>query len=555
MNFSFSERHFAYLYIGIISVYIIGMFLPVMDLDSAQDATMAARMYTENDYWNIYRGHAPYLDKPHMHFWLSAFSYALFGISEFAYRLPAVCLLMLGAYAVFRLGRMLYDNRTGHFSALIFLSAQSIILSAHDVRTDAVLTGATVFAIYQAVDFLKNRKLLSVLLAGFFAGIAFDTKGLIALVVIGLCLVSYIAYERSWKKLLSYQFLLGLLALAMAISPVLYAYYQQYDLHPELVIKGQTNVSGVRFILFDQVFNRLNATGFDETSPDYFFFFHTLLWVFLPFSLIGYAAIFNGFKRFFKIRFRKINGMEFLTLGGTVAAFLLFSFSKFKLPHYLNILIPTLSILTAAYVTRLASENRQKTIRIWAIIQSAIAVLTVPLVVLLSFFAFDVPALWLSIIIALSGICVLFFAFKASNTIYKIVAISVITSIWINVNLNSVFYPKLLEYQGGLQLAKIVQDEKIDTQNIFSLDGRYFWTFDFYTKQQTPHITSEKLANRQGETWLVIDSDDFEMLKKQFEFSEIREVKSFHVTRLSLKFLNKKTRENVLSRTYLVKIN
>lgn len=555
MNFSFNNSQLIILYLLLILIYVLGLFLPVMDLDSAQDATMAMRMFTENDFWNIIKSHKPYLDKPHMHFWLSAISYAVFGVSEFAYRFPAFCMLMLGAWSVFQLGKLLYNKQTGLFSALIFLSSQSIILSAHDVRTDAVLTGATAFALYHAVKFLKQQNIVSALLAGFFAGIAFDTKGLIALVFIGLALFCYLLYERGWRKLLNFKFVLALFALVLAILPVLYAYYQQYDLHPELEVAGQTNVSGVRFILYDQVFNRLNATGFDETSPDYFFFFHTLLWVFLPFSLLGYKAIFSKIKTFFDIQFKKQKGVEFLTLGGTVFALFLFSFSKFKLPHYLNILIPTLSVLTASYITELAQKKKVKTIRVWAIIQTAIVVLIIPLTLLLLFFVFEKPSILHSLVIILSVLVLLFLAFVAKNNTHKIVFISVLGAIWLNFNLNTVFYPNLLEYQGGMQLARIVNEKDIPKNNIYFIKDQYFWSFDFYTRQNTPFITWEELKHIKQPVWLVMESGDLnELHNKNFTIKEQFDVDTFHVTRISLKFLRKSTRANVLGKTYLVEV-
>ena len=39
----------------------------------------------------------------------------------------------------------LYHQKLAHFASLIFITSQSIILANHDVRTDAVLTGVTIF--------------------------------------------------------------------------------------------------------------------------------------------------------------------------------------------------------------------------------------------------------------------------------------------------------------------------------------------------------------------------------------------------------------------------
>ena len=143
------------LYILIAVVYISGLWIPLMENDSAQHATMAMRMYLDNDFLNIIKGGQDYLDKPHMHFWLAALSFKLFGISQWSYRIPALLFTLLGAFSANRLAKELYGNQASHIASLVFLSAQAVILSNHDVRTDAVLTGATIFGIWQFVLYIN----------------------------------------------------------------------------------------------------------------------------------------------------------------------------------------------------------------------------------------------------------------------------------------------------------------------------------------------------------------------------------------------------------------
>lgn len=553
-NNTFFTIYIPIMYLLLFLVYLLGMLMPLMELDSAQHATMAMRMYTENDFWNIIKLHQPYLDKPHMHFWLSALSFKLFGISEFAYRLPAVLFLWAGAYATFRLGKLLYEKTVGHIGALIFLSSQTIILSAHDVRTDAVLTGATILAIWKITAYLKNSKWTDVVLGAVFMGIAFSTKGLIAVVVVGLSIFSYLLYERNWKRFFRYKTLLGLVAFILSITPVLYAYYQQYDLHPELIVEGTKNVSGVRFILWDQVFNRMNAKGFGETSPDYFFFFHTLLWAFLPFVLIGYTALYNKGVFFFKKKFSKIKGVEFLTFGGVVLTLLLISFSKFKLPHYLNILIPVFSITTASYLA--AVNHQKKVLKSLIIAQYVVVGVTIMAGVLLGFYVFGKPPFAISLISVLGLLCLLWLCFVKQNLLHKIVIISVVASVWVNFNLNATFYPRLLKnYQGGMQLAKVVKEKNIDTKKVFFVQNDYHWSFDFYTKQNTRHLTIKQLKNRTTPTWIVVSEKRIQEVRNAgIPFKKVAEVKRYHVTRLTPKFLNPNTRNQVIDRMYLLQI-
>ena len=246
-------------------------------------------------------------------------------------------------------------------AALIFLSAQTIVLSAIDVRTDAVLTGLTAFAIWQLYEYLRSGKTIPLLLGAAGAGLAFSTKGQIALLVIGLPLICQVIYSGAWKRLWNPRLLLALVVFGLVITPMLYAYYQQFDLHPEKVIRGRDHRSGILFIFWEQSFERLSGEGIGKNSSDYFFFFHTFLWVFLPWTLIGLLAYWEKAREFW--RNRKSRDGEVLTLGGITLIFLIISFAQFKLPHYLNITIPLFAVLAASLMERWYREQNTKALK------------------------------------------------------------------------------------------------------------------------------------------------------------------------------------------------
>ena len=62
-------------------------------------------MYLTGDYVNLVDYGKDYLDKPHLHFWLAAFSYKIFGVNTFAYKLPSLLFTIMGTYSTYRLGR------------------------------------------------------------------------------------------------------------------------------------------------------------------------------------------------------------------------------------------------------------------------------------------------------------------------------------------------------------------------------------------------------------------------------------------------------------------
>jgi 4-amino-4-deoxy-L-arabinose transferase-like glycosyltransferase len=536
-------------------VYISGLFIPLMENDSAQHATMAMRMYLQNDFVDLYRGFDEYLDKPHMHFWLAALSFKIFGVTHWAYRIPALLFTILGAFSTYQLAKELYSKRAGHPASLIFLTAQAIILSNHDVRTDAVLTGAAIFAIWQWVKYFKHNKLCNAVLGGLGVAVAFSTKGQLAIFFIGSTLLFYILYSREWKAVFSWKMLAGIAAFFVGTIPMLYAYYLQFDMHPEKVIHGQSNLSGIKFIFWDQSFNRMTASGFEDRNTDYFFFFHTMLWAFLPWAMIAYVAIFDRTRQFIKIRFRYQKGLEFLTTGGFWFIMLVINMSKSKLPHYMNTLFPVLAILLAGYLVYLVDNSKVKLLKILLGIQYFVITLGTILAIILITQVFPLPRIYLLIVYIFLFVFLMYVMFKKYEPAAKIIIFSVLFSVFVNFSLNTQFYPNLLKYQAGNNMVDIIKKEQIDINKVYIFDKNYSWSLNFYTQRETPSVTEDELKTKE-DLWLFVYGKDLDRLKSEgISWNQSFEVPYYRITMLSLKFLNPETRSSALKKAYLVHIN
>ena len=480
--------------------------------------------------------------------------YKLFGIHDWAYRIPAILASLLGAYSTFGLGKLLYNNNVGKLAALIFLSAQTIVLSNIDVRTDAVLTGFTVFAIWQLAVYIEKGSLVSLVLGAFGAGIAFSTKGQIALLVIGLPLLCHLAYTGKWKVLLHWKVILALVVFALTISPMLYAYYQQFDLHPEKVIRGKGNRSGLFFIFWEQSFERLSGEGVGKNSSDYFFFFHTFLWVFLPWTIIGIAGYWNQLRTFVKLHFRRNSKHELLTVGGISLLFIIISFAQFKLPHYLNILIPLFSVLAAAYLVSLKKRGKTKALNLVLAGQYFILGLVFTVTALICFYVFEWDT-WLAYLPLFMGYGVVaYFIVKKEAPYVRIITISVLASVLLNGVLNLHFYPELLNYQGGSSMAAIVKKQEIPVDRIYKLSERYTWALDFYNQHPVRISTANEIRSL-TDVWVYTTEEELtELTMSGIVWDREYDVDQFRITRLQGKFLNPTTRPLVLNKMYLLHI-
>lgn len=549
-----SNTRYWFLILMIVLVYISGMFVTLFENDSAQFAVMAMRMVQENDFLSLFKGTEEYLDKPHMHYWLAALSFKIFGIHDWAYRIPGILATLLGAYSCFGLGKLLYNRDIGKLAALIFMTAQTIVLSAIDVRTDAVLTGFTVFAIWQLATYIETRKLKHILLGAFGAGIAFSTKGQIALMVMGFPLLCYLAYARKWQQFLSWKVLVALVVFALTITPMLYAYYHQFDLHPEKIIRGKGGRSGLFFIFWEQSFERLSGVGMGKNSSDYFFFFHTFLWVFLPWTVLGIMAFGNRIKTFYQLKFKQSSSHEFLTLGGIICIFIVISFAQFKLPHYLNITIPLFAVLTASYLHGLFKNDKLKTTKVLLAIQYFILIVVFMASVFICYYVFKFESMNASILLVLVFILIIYYYLKREVNYLRIITLSVFSSLLLNVVLNTHFYPELLKYQAGSSMAQTIAEENIPVDNIYKVSTEYTWSLDFYNQRPIKTTTIDAIKGKKN-IWIYANDQQLkELQKSDFDWDKQYTKDQFRITRLQAKFLDPATRKRVLNRMHLIHI-
>ena len=84
------NKWFIRLLIPAILVNVSGLFIRIIEPDGALYATIARTIAETGDLINLRVEGKDWLDKPHFPFWMAAISFRVFGISSFAYKLPAL---------------------------------------------------------------------------------------------------------------------------------------------------------------------------------------------------------------------------------------------------------------------------------------------------------------------------------------------------------------------------------------------------------------------------------------------------------------------------------
>src|ERR1700754_2169958 len=112
-----------------VAVNFSGLFVTLLGADGPLYASISKTMVEKGNYVELFSHGTDWLDKPHFPFWITAFSFEIFGFTTWAYKLPAILFLLLGVIYTYLLARKLYDEKTAYWAAIILLTAQHIIIS------------------------------------------------------------------------------------------------------------------------------------------------------------------------------------------------------------------------------------------------------------------------------------------------------------------------------------------------------------------------------------------------------------------------------------------
>jgi 4-amino-4-deoxy-L-arabinose transferase-like glycosyltransferase len=557
-------------------IYVLGAFMDIIDLDATQYAAISREMQVTGNYLQVYERGKDYLDKPPLLFWFTSLAFHIFGANNLAYRIFPILFTILGAYATFKLGKLFYGARVGRLASLLLVSCQAFFLIHHDVRTDTMLADSLIFAIWQLALFEEKKKFINLIGAFIGIGLAMLAKGPIGLMVPVLAFSTDFILKRKWWSFLRWQWLVGLGIVILMLLPMCYGLYQQFDLHPEKVVNGGTNKSGLYFYFWSQSFGRLTGqndfinTSSEPEFQDPFFFWHSFAWSFLPWSLLTFPALFLALRTIIKQKFRITAEQEALTVGGIVLPFIALSFSKYKLPHYIYVFFPLVAVLTARYAIQIIDNPKSSFFKWSHGFQLFTCFVLWGLACFLSMYAFPNQNTGIWALVALAFATVIHFVFRAQNAFEKLIYPSLFTILGINFLLNTHIYPTLFTYQSGSQMARYARLEaKVDIKRLYALevggDGFYYQSADFYSEWYLAGALKnqaefEKVA-RQGTCWIYTNQEGLQALHtfaSQNPKLQVRQLKifpRFHVSTLTPEFINPQTRAKEVKATYLVEVN
>ena len=283
-------------------VFLISIGSPprLMDDVDAVQAQAARTMLASGDWVTARLDGVAYLEKAPLNYWMMAVAYKIFGVHDWAARLPHALAVVLLCWVTYRFGSWAFGETVGLYAGLALSTSVGLFLFTRILIPDAVLTLAITGAIWAWLRLLdpdEQHPLRWSFTLGFCLGGGLLLKGLIASVFPVIAALAYMALTRRlFSRAAWWRLHLGVaipVALAIALP-----WYVLATLHnpPYFAFSLHSGPGEYRGFFWFYFFNEhlLRFLGMRyprdyDTVPRLWFWVLNLLWIF-PWSFYLLAA-------------------------------------------------------------------------------------------------------------------------------------------------------------------------------------------------------------------------------------------------------------------------
>jgi 4-amino-4-deoxy-L-arabinose transferase-like glycosyltransferase len=308
------------------------------DHSESRYAAIAAAMVRSGDWFTPHLFGVPYLEKPPLSYWLTATSFSVLGLTEFAGRLPLAVCALAGAGAIFLLGWRRIGWKTGLLAAIVLSVSPEYFASARFLATDMSLACFMTLSLTSFFLATTSEKKWLYPLFYVFAALATMSKGIVGIFLPTAIVGVYILLTRQWHLLREMRPALGTLIFLCIATPWFILMQSRY---PQFY----------HFFVVEQHFQRfLSPNAVHNHSMAYFI--PVLFGGFFPWSLMLPAALWR--------RHVQGAGQENLHLFLWVwfaVVFVFFSISSGKLASYILPAFPPVALLVAHLWTGCSDKN------------------------------------------------------------------------------------------------------------------------------------------------------------------------------------------------------
>jgi 4-amino-4-deoxy-L-arabinose transferase-like glycosyltransferase len=317
---------------------------PVTDTVESNYALTAKEMVATSD-WISPRIYGKFwYDKPIMIYWLLALAMKLIGYSDLVVRIIPAVAGALGVTLIYWFVAKLRGKRAGLIAAALLMTTLQYFIISKLIITDSILftLNAAALVFFYLGYANQNATKRWYLLMYPCLGLAVLTKGPVGVILPGLVILIFIAWQKNWAELSRLKLGMGTLLFLITALPWYGIMYLQH---------GQAFIN-----TFLGIHNYLRAT-ISEHPRDNVFYYYILLFLVstLPWTGMVSGAIVDGWRKC-----RRRQDLPLFLLIWVGVFFLFYQSMATKYPTYTFPILFPLIVLTAFYLEDSLEQNKFK---------------------------------------------------------------------------------------------------------------------------------------------------------------------------------------------------
>ena len=306
--------------------------------DEPRYAAIARAMAETHDWITPRLWGTPWFEKPVLYYWTAGIAMRLFGVSEFAARLPSALAALLAVIAAAWAALRSYGLGAAWLSLLILPTSVAMIGFSRAASPDMLFAGLLTAAMAVAVEILQKPRpgpFLRIAF-GFFLGAAVLAKGPAAVILAGGATLLWAALSRQWRA--PFRFLHPLIIAVFCVTAL-----------PWYVLCALRNPDFLSVFLWQHNFERYVTPVFQHPQP-FWFFAVILLLAILPWLPLLIISVMDGAARLRSVE--RVSSPALFFVCWAVFPLLFFSLSQSKLPGYILPAVPAVVLMLGTSLAR-----------------------------------------------------------------------------------------------------------------------------------------------------------------------------------------------------------
>ncbi len=325
-------------------------YFGLIGADEPRYAQVAREMLARQDWITPTLGGKPWLEKPPLYYWQAILAYSIFGVSDWAARLPSAVdatLMVVAVYLFLKRFRPGFELD----GALMTAAAAGVIGFARAASTDMPL--AAMFTIAMLAWYAWYESELHRYLAIFYCFLAFGmlAKGPVAPALAAMIIVIFAVLKKDSRLLWRTLWIPGIL-LFLVVSLPWYVAVQWKN--PEFF----------RIFILQHNLARFGTNLYHHPEPFWYYLPVALLGL-IPWTVFVVASFWESVRVWWMERHEMLKSEDALNVFlviWLVVPVLFFSLSRSKLPGYIVPALPAGTLLLADYVRRRVTDSERPSI-------------------------------------------------------------------------------------------------------------------------------------------------------------------------------------------------